>query len=68
MAVNKWIQRAVQRPGRIKRALGVSPNEPIPASKVGRLKAMAKKTGKKGSKAYSLASAARLALRFKKGI
>lgn len=57
----KWIQRAVQRPGRIKRALGVPEGKPIPASKMGRLREMAKKSG-------SLGSAARLAIRFKKGV
>jgi hypothetical protein len=57
----KWIQKAVKRPGRIKRALGVPEDKPIPAGKMSRLRAMAKKKG-------SLGSAARLALRFKKGI
>lgn len=57
----KWIQKAVQRPGRIKEALGVSKDKPVPKSKMGRLREIAKKKG-------SLGSAARLALRFKKGI
>lgn len=61
MALKKWIQRAVKHPGRIKRALGVPEGEPIPASKTGRLRSMAKKKG-------SLGAAARLAMRFKKGI
>lgn len=57
----KWIQKAVQRPGRIKRALGVPADQPIPASKTGRLRELAEKGG-------SLGAAARLALRFKRGI
>jgi len=58
---NKWIQKAVKHEGRIKRALGVPQDESIPASKTGRLRELAKKKG-------SLGAAARLAIRFKKGI
>ena len=57
----KWIQKAIKHPGRIKRALGVSPNKSIPSSKVGRLHKMAQKGG-------GLGAAARLAERFHKGI
>jgi len=56
----KWIQSANLKKGRIKRALGVPEDEPIPASKKGQLRAMAEKGG-------SLGHAAQLALRFMKG-
>lgn len=61
MADKKWIQKAVKHPGRIKKALGVSEDKQIPGNKMGKLRDLAKKSG-------SLGSAARLALRFKKGI
>lgn len=59
--MSKWIQKAVKRPGRIKRALGVSERASIPSSKMSKLRKLAKSKG-------SLGSAARLAIRFKKGL
>jgi len=52
----KWIQKAVKKPGALRKALGVKKGEDIPAKK---LKAAAKKPGKLGQRA-------RLAETFKK--
>ncbi len=59
MADEKWIQKAIKHPGRVKRALGVADDEPIQGKeKMGKLKKLAEKSG-------SLGAAARLALRLK---
>ena len=52
----KWIQKAIKKPGALKKQLGVSVDEPIPA---GKLKAAAEKGGKLGQRA-------RLAMTLKK--
>ncbi len=52
----KWIQQAIKKPGALKKQLGVSADEPIPA---GKLKAAAEKGGKLGQRA-------RLAMTLKK--
>lgn len=52
----KWIQKAIKKPGALKKQLGVSADEPIPA---GKLKAAAEKGGKLGQRA-------RLAMTLKK--
>ena len=52
----KWIQQAIKKPGALKKQLGVSVDEPIPA---GKLKAAAEKGGKLGQRA-------RLAMTLKK--
>ena len=44
----KWIQKAIKKPGSLKKALGVKAGEKIPAKK---LAAAAKKPGKVGQKA-----------------
>ena len=44
----KWIQKAIKKPGALKKSLGVSPEKKIPASK---LAAAAKKPGKLGKRA-----------------
>lgn len=44
----KWIQKAIKKPGSLKKALGVKQDETIPASK---LNAAAKKGGKLGKRA-----------------
>ncbi len=44
----KWIQKAVKKPGSLRKALGVKKGEKIPASK---LKAAAKKKRKRSNKA-----------------
>jgi hypothetical protein len=44
----KWIQKAIKKPGALKKALGVSKDKPIPAKK---LTAAAKKPGKMGQRA-----------------
>ena len=44
----KWIQKAVKKPGALREALGVKKGEKIPASK---LAAAAKKPGKMGQRA-----------------
>jgi hypothetical protein len=43
-----WIQKAIKKPGSLKRALGVGKDETIPVSK---LKSAAKKPGKTGQRA-----------------
>jgi len=52
----KWIQKAIKKPGALKKQLGVAADEPIPA---GKLKAAAEKGGKLGQRA-------RLAMTLKK--
>ena len=44
----KWIQKAVKKPGALRKALGVKKGEDIPAKK---LAAAAKKPGKLGQRA-----------------
>lgn len=48
MAKKKWIKKAIQKPGALRKALGVKKGEDIPAKK---LKAAAKKGGKLGKRA-----------------
>ena len=52
----KWIQKAIKKPGALRKALGIKKGKKIPASK---LNAAAKKGGKLGQRA-------RLAKTFKK--
>lgn len=44
----KWIQKAISKPGSLRKALGAKAGQPIPAKK---LEAAAKKPGKLGQKA-----------------
>jgi len=44
----KWIQKAIKKPGSLKKALGVKKDEKIPA---GKLAKAAKKPGKMGQRA-----------------
>lgn len=44
----KWIQKAIKKPGALKKALGVASDKKIPSSK---LAAAAKKPGKMGKRA-----------------
>lgn len=44
----KWIQKAISKPGALKKSLGVKKDEKIPASK---LKAAEKKSGVTGKRA-----------------
>jgi hypothetical protein len=44
----KWIQKAIKKPGALRSALGVKEGQPIPAKK---LAAAAKKPGKLGQRA-----------------
>lgn len=44
----KWIQKAIKKPGALKKSLGVKKGEKIPAKK---LEAAAKKPGKLGQRA-----------------
>ena len=44
----KWIQKAIKKPGALKKSLGVKKGEKIPA---GKLAAAAKKPGKMGQRA-----------------
>jgi hypothetical protein len=44
----KWIQKAIKKPGALKKSLGVAKDKPIPAKK---LAAAAKKPGKMGQRA-----------------
>lgn len=46
--MSKWIQKAIKKPGSLRKALGVKAGEKIPAKK---LTAAAKKTGKIGQRA-----------------
>jgi len=48
MSNNKWIQEAIQRPGALKKSLGVKKGEDLPA---GKLNEAAKKSGKMGKRA-----------------
>lgn len=52
----KWIQKAIKKPGALRKSLGAKPGKPIPA---GKLAAAAKKPGKLGQRA-------RLAITLKK--
>jgi len=45
---NKWIQKAIKKPGQLHKDLGVPKGKRIPESK---LRAAAKKTGKVGQRA-----------------
>tara|TARA_R100001163_G_scaffold28679_1_gene22964 strand:- start:355 stop:537 length:183 start_codon:yes stop_codon:yes gene_type:complete len=56
MADKKWIQKAIKKPGALRRSLGIKKGKKIPAKK---LAAAAKKKGKLGQRA-------RLAITFKK--
>jgi len=44
----KWIQKAIKKPGALRKSLGVKGDKPIPAKK---LAAAAKKSGKLGQRA-----------------
>ena len=44
----KWIQKAIKKPGALRKELGAKPGKPIPAKK---LAAAAKKPGKVGQRA-----------------
>ena len=44
----KWIQKAIKKPGALRKELGAKPGKPIPAAK---LAAAAKKPGKIGKRA-----------------
>ena len=44
----KWIQKAIKKPGALRKELGAKPGKPIPAAK---LAAAAKKPGKLGKRA-----------------
>lgn len=46
--MNKWIQKAIKKPGALRKALGAKKGKPIPAKK---LNAAAKKGGKLGARA-----------------
>lgn len=48
MADKKWIQKAIKKPGSLRKSLGVKEGEKIPA---GKLAAAAKKPGKMGQRA-----------------
>ena len=48
MSKKNWIQKAVKKPGALRKSLGVKKGQKIPASK---LKAAAKKGGKLGQRA-----------------
>jgi hypothetical protein len=48
IVAEKWIQKAIKKPGALKKALGVKEGEKIPAKK---LSAAAKKPGKMGQRA-----------------
>ena len=54
--VKKWIQKAIKKPGALRKSLGIKKGKKIPAKK---LAAAAKKGGKLGQRA-------RLAMTFKK--
>ena len=56
MSKKNWIQKAVKKPGALRKSLGVKKGQKIPA---GKLKAAAKKSGKLGQRA-------RLAMTYKK--
>lgn len=44
----KWIQKAIKKPGALKKSLGVAANKPIPAKKLAKA---AKAPGKLGQRA-----------------
>jgi hypothetical protein len=44
----KWIQKAIKKPGALRKALGAKAGQPIPAKKIA---AAAKKPGKLGQRA-----------------
>lgn len=46
--MEKWIQKAIKKPGSLRKSLGVKAGEKIPAKK---LEAAAKKPGKMGQRA-----------------
>jgi hypothetical protein len=48
MATKNWIQKAIKKPGALKKELGVAADKKIPSSK---LAAAAKKPGKVGKRA-----------------
>ena len=48
MMAEKWIKKAIKKPGALRSALGVKEGKPIPAKK---LEAAAKKPGKMGQRA-----------------
>jgi hypothetical protein len=48
MMAEKWIQKAIKKPGALRSALGVKEGKPIPAKK---LSAAAKAPGKMGQRA-----------------
>ena len=48
MSDKKFIQKAIKKPGALRKSLGIKKGEKIPASK---LKAAANKTGKMGQRA-----------------
>ena len=48
MSKKRWIQKAIKKPGSLRRSLGVKKGKDIPA---GKLKADAKKGGKLGQRA-----------------
>ena len=48
MMAEKWIQKAIKKPGALKKELGVAKDKKIPAAK---LAAAAKKPGKMGKRA-----------------
>ncbi len=48
MMAEKWIQKAIKKPGALRESLGVKKGEKIPA---GKLAAAAKKPGKTGQRA-----------------
>ena len=56
MADKNWIQRAIKKPGSLRKSMGIKKGKLIPA---GKLRAAAKKGGKMGSRA-------RLAITLKK--
>jgi len=48
MMAEKWIQKAIKKPGALRKELGAKPGKPIPAAK---LAAAAKKPGVEGKRA-----------------
>ena len=48
VAAKNWIQKAIKKPGALRKSLGVPPGKNIPK---GKLKAAAKKSGKQGDRA-----------------
>lgn len=47
-STNKWIQKAIKKPGALKKSLGVAKDKPIPAKKLAKA---AKAPGKMGQRA-----------------